>query len=174
MQKFIPSWQRGLIQRAGRRVLVKTVIAARPVHQLLILDAPDWVIEDINSWMRAFFWAGKEKTNGGQCLVAWNTICRPTNFGGLGIKYLKLQALALRVRWEWLRRTDLDRPWQGLGLTVDDEARMVFDSLVSIQVGRGDRVLFWRDRWILGFSVHDIAPLIVQLVDTRMINRRTV
>lgn len=72
------------MQRAGRLILVNSVIAARPVHQLLILEAPAWVLEDINGWMRAFFWAGKDKVNGGKCLVAWNSICRPLKFGGFG------------------------------------------------------------------------------------------
>lgn len=57
---------------------------------------------------------------------------------------------------------------------VDDETRGVFDSLVCISAGRGDRVLFWRDRWIHGFSVTDIAPNIRAMVDTRVINHRTV
>lgn len=35
-------------------------------------------------------------------------------------------------------------------------------------------MLLWRDRWIHGFSVEDIAPMIFALVDTRTINRRTV
>ena len=148
VRKMVPSWQRGFIQRSGRLVLIKSVVTARPVHQLLIMDAPDWVFKEIDAWMRMFLWAGKDKTNGGQCLVAWNTICRLTCFGGLGVKNLKLQALALRVRWEWLRRVDKDRPWSNLALSVDGDATMVFDSLVGIEVGRGDRVLFWKDRWI--------------------------
>ena len=87
---------------------------------------------------------------------------------------LRLQSLALRVRWEWLRRTDPVRPWQGLSMDVDREARAVFDSLVRIEVGRGDNVLFWRDRWIHGFAVRYIAPLLHCMVDTRTRNRRTV
>jgi hypothetical protein len=142
VQMFIPAWQRGFLKRSSRLVLVKSVIAARPVHQLLVLDAPEWVFEDINGWIRSFFWASKEKSNGGRCLVAWNTICRPTCYGGLGVKNLKLQTLALRVRWEWLRRTDPKRPWQGLAMMVDSEAKGVFDSMVSIPVGQGNKVLF--------------------------------
>lgn len=56
----------------------------------------------------------------------------------------------------------------------DKDALRVFDSLVKIDVGDGSRVLFWRDRWIHGFAVVDIAPLIYGMVDTRTINRRTV
>lgn len=57
---------------------------------------------------------------------------------------------------------------------VDDDARQVFDSLVRIVVGKGDKVLFWRDRWIHRFVVHDIAPSIADRVDTRKRNKRTV
>ena len=82
---FMPPWQRGLMAREGRLVLVKTVIAAKPIHHLLVAEAPLWVLEEINGWMRSFFWAGKEEANGGQCLVAWEMICYPFEFGGLGV-----------------------------------------------------------------------------------------
>ena len=98
VRKFVPAWQRGLIQRPGRLVLVQSVVSARPVHHLLIADAPDWVFEEMNKWMRSFFWAGKERLNGGQCLVAWDKVCMPKQLGGLGVRNLKAHALALRVR----------------------------------------------------------------------------
>jgi hypothetical protein len=62
----------------------------------------------------SFFCAGKDEVQGGQCLVAWRTICKSKEFGRLGVKDLRLQGLALRVRWMWLRRIDPERPWQGL------------------------------------------------------------
>ncbi|KAE8819242.1 Serine/threonine-protein kinase CTR1 [Hordeum vulgare] len=153
VRKCIPAWQRGLIQHPGRLILVKYVIAARPLHQLIVLNAPEWVLEDIEKWMRSFFWAGKDKVNGGQCLVAWSQVFRPTRFGGLGIKDLRLQAIALRVRWDWLKRADPNRPWQGLKLMDDEAASLVLNSLVKIIVGNGARVLFWKDRWIHGFTI---------------------
>ncbi|XP_073355143.1 uncharacterized protein [Aegilops tauschii subsp. strangulata] len=171
---FVPAWQHGLIQRPGRLILVKSMIAAKPVHHFMVIEASDWVFEELDRWMRAFFWKGKEKVNGGQCLVTWNAICRPTDYGGLGIKCLKQQALALRVRWEWLLRTDPNRPWQGLPMATDGMAKRVFDSLVCIKVGNGSRVQFWSNIWIFGFAVIDIVPLIHGLVDTRTRNRRKV
>ena len=103
--------------------MVKSVVAAKPIHHFMITDAPAWVFEELDKWMRDFFWAGKEKSHGGQCLVAWDAVCKPTSFEGLGVKNLALQALTLRVRWEWLRRYDPSRPWQGLNMIVDDQAR---------------------------------------------------
>ncbi|KAE8798457.1 Serine/threonine-protein kinase CTR1 [Hordeum vulgare] len=98
VRKLIPAWQRGIIQRPGRLILVKSVISARPVHQLLMLNAPTWVFEEIDKWLKVFFWARKEKANGGLCLVAWEKVCLPTCLGGLGVKDLRVRPIALLVR----------------------------------------------------------------------------
>jgi hypothetical protein len=161
-----------MIQKSGRLVLVKSVISARPIHQLMVAEAPAWVLEELARWMRAFFWAGKKEINGGQCLVAWDTICKPTRFGGLGVKDLRLQGLALRARWCWLRRTDPSRPWQGLPAINDQEANDVFQSLAQFRVGDGESILFWKDRWINGRNAEEIAPEAAALVPTRRKNTR--
>jgi hypothetical protein len=57
------------------------------------------------------FLVGKKEISEGQCLVAGEYICRLWDQGGLRVKDLKLQSLALRTRWEWLRRTDMGRPY---------------------------------------------------------------
>jgi hypothetical protein len=44
--KIVPAWQRGMMARPGRLVLVKAVLAARPVHQLLMAEAPCWLLEE--------------------------------------------------------------------------------------------------------------------------------
>ena len=58
-KSFAPAWHRGLIHRPGRLVLVKAVIAAKPIHHFMITEAPVWVFEEIGQWMLSFFWAGK-------------------------------------------------------------------------------------------------------------------
>ncbi|KAM0853896.1 hypothetical protein ACQ4PT_050778 [Festuca glaucescens] len=155
--KCVPAWQRGLIRREGRLVLINSVVAARAVHQMVVAEAPVWLLEEINKWMRAFFWAGKDEVHGGQCLVAWRSICKPKEFGGLGVKDLRLQGLTLRVRWHWLRRTDPERPWQGLPGLNDLEAAGVFQSLARFSVGDGRLTYFWRDRWISGYTAEELA-----------------
>lgn len=100
-----------MVAREGRLILIKSVIAAKPIHQLLITEALAWLLEEVNKWMLSFFWAAKDKVNDGQCLVAWNNICKPEYFGGPGVKNLRLQGLAFQVRWEWLKRTGANRPW---------------------------------------------------------------
>jgi hypothetical protein len=133
----IPSWQGGTIAKEGRLALIKSVISARPLQQLLIADAPVWLLYEVNKWARAFFWARKEEVNDGYCLVAWDNICKPTCFGGLGVDDLKLHGLASCIRWEWLRRSGVNSGSRG---------------------------------WLSG-TLH---PLVLQLVNTRNRNRRTV
>jgi hypothetical protein len=53
------------------------VISSRPVHHLLVSEALAWLLDELNGWLRAFFWAGKDKVQGGCCLVSWEKICWP-------------------------------------------------------------------------------------------------
>jgi hypothetical protein len=172
--KSVPGWQRGLIGREGRLVLINSVVAARAVHQMVVAEAPVWMLEEIIKWMRAFFWAGKDEVQGGQCLVAWRSICKPKELGGLGVKDLRLQGLALRVRWLWLRRTDPERPWQALPGLNDPEAAGVFQSLAQFTVGDGRLTYFWRDRWIGGYTAEELAPEVFASIPTRRSNTRLV
>jgi hypothetical protein len=59
-------------------------------------------------------------------------------------------------------------------MAKDSEARQVFDSLVSIFVGDGSKVLFWRDRGIDGRAAEDFAPGLSLTISTRAKNSRTV
>jgi hypothetical protein len=52
----VPAWQRGMIEKSGRLILIKSVISARPIHQLIVEEAPAWVLEELVKWMRAFLW----------------------------------------------------------------------------------------------------------------------
>jgi hypothetical protein len=131
-----------MIVRTGRLLLIKEVISACTIHHLLVEEAPVWMLEEVAKWLRTFFWARKKQVSGGQCLVAWESICKPIRFGGLGIKDPRLQGLALRVRWEWLARMSASRAWQGLPMCKDPQACGVFWSLARITVGDGKMVRF--------------------------------
>jgi hypothetical protein len=171
---IILAWQHIMIARPGSSSLVKSVMAACPIHHLLIADAPCWLLDEMGKGSRGFYWGAMARANRGQCIVAWDQVCKPYVFGGLGIKDLWLQGLKLRIRWEWLSRTDPSRPWQGLPMATDAKAREVFDRLIRITRGDGKRVLFLRDKWIQGGSVTDIVPNIAGKVTTRHRNARTV
>jgi hypothetical protein len=42
----LPAW--GLIGRSERLMLIKAVVSARPIHQLLVMEAPVWLLEELD------------------------------------------------------------------------------------------------------------------------------
>ncbi|KAE8790034.1 putative ribonuclease H protein [Hordeum vulgare] len=110
--------------------------------------------------------------HGGKCAVSWDHVCRPKRQGGLGVVDLYRRGIALRLRWEWLRHTDGSRPWQGLNLFPDKQVAQAFGSMVKWSLGSGSQILFWKDGWINGATIKEIAPLVLARVRTQVANRR--
>ena len=95
---ILPGWQRGLVTRPGRRILVNQVMRAHATHHLMIAEAPKWALERVDKGCWAFFWAGTEAVNGGKCVVSWARVCRPKHLGGLGVIDLFKHGITLRLR----------------------------------------------------------------------------
>ena len=91
-------------------------------------------------------------------------MCRPLEYGGLGIRDLERAGLALRVRWLWYTRTDDNRAWQGLDLQFTPEERVLFFASTTMILGDGLTALFWDDRWLQGQSIRELAPALSQCI----------
>lgn len=94
----LPKWQGNLLSFGGRLVVIKSVLSTMPVYQLMEMKLPKWVLTAIGKRRRSLLWSGDESVKGGKCLVAWDKVCRPTVFGGVGIQNLQLIGYALRLR----------------------------------------------------------------------------
>jgi len=142
----LPGWKASLMNRAGRLVLTRVVLTATVIYLLIAVDLPKWVIRAIDKKQRGFLWRGQKKANGGKCLVAWEKVQRPFEYGGLGIHNLEFFGWALRIRWLWAQKTDPSRPWAGLTIQVPQKAQALFHMAVDAIVGNGETILFWSDR----------------------------
>ena len=149
------------------------VLTTAPIYHLIALDLPKWFFKAIDKRRRGFLWKGHDHANGGNCLVAWEKVQRPLEYGGLGIHNLELLGSALRIRWLWAEKTNHDRPWAGLPLTVPQKAKALFDVAVDAIVGNGEEILFWKDRWLDGHTLAEIAPNLFRTVTKRTVKRRT-
>ena len=62
------------MNKVGRATLVQAVLSAMPVHLLNAISVPKWFHQGGGQIRRSFLWQGKEKANGGCCLVAWERL----------------------------------------------------------------------------------------------------
>ena len=95
-------WKGKLMNFAGQRVLVRTVLSSLPTFALTVLKVPKRVLKENDKARRRFLWAQDEALTGGKCKVAWSSVCSPVEKGGLGIPDLHRFGSALRLCWLWL------------------------------------------------------------------------
>ena len=74
--------QGSLMARSGRLVWVKSVLRAVPIYAMTADSLPPWARKEMDAICRKFFWAGRDESIHGKCMVAWEAMCRPSQLGG--------------------------------------------------------------------------------------------
>lgn len=128
----------------------------------------------MNKICRGFLWCAKAHASGGQCAVAWDSVCSPKWAVGLGLPNLQWLNIAFQARWPWLQWSDPSHSWSEFRINVPDEARQLFRVAARSTVGNGQSTLFWEDRWLDGHRVQELAPTIFARVSRVLRSTRTV
>jgi hypothetical protein len=140
----------------------------------MALNLPLWFIKAVDKIHHGYLWKGRIDAKGGHCLVAWPKVTRPKELGGLGIADLQVLKWALRVRWLWLKKADDSKPWASFQFSASKVLQYFFSMAVTFEVGDGCTTLFWKDRWLHGHCIADLAPHLLALVPARIVNKRSV
>jgi hypothetical protein len=138
--------------------LTQTTLSALLVHISICCCLSAWAIEEIDRRRHAFLWTGTESVSGRRCKLAWPIVCAPKEHGGLGIPDLRVLGYALRLRWEWLRRTEPGSAWALLSSTPERKVSTMFSASVSVEIGDGSSVRFWTDAWLPEGAICVFAP----------------
>ena len=87
---------------AGKVVLVKAILNSYLLFQCSLLLAPVKIINQIEGLLKSFLWNGGN-TGGGKkyALVSWKIVKLPRKEGGLQIRDLKFQNLAIGAKLLW-------------------------------------------------------------------------
>lgn len=158
LAKRLRGWKAKLIALPGRIELVRTVLSAMAIYRIMAIAPPIWFLKMIDKLRRGFLWAADETAPAGKCLVSWKEVCRPHEFGGLGVLDLQRQGAALRARWHWLRWTDDTRPWTDLTMPHDPAVECIFRASTEIIIGDGRKTSFWHAHWAQGCRPADRWP----------------
>ncbi|KAM0911172.1 hypothetical protein ACQ4PT_013675 [Festuca glaucescens] len=170
----LPGWKASLLDKGGRLELVHPTLSAMSIFSMMSLDIPIKTILAIEKIIRGFLWKGRKDVKGGHCLVAWDKVCTPKEWGGLGIPNLRMMNVALRTRWLWLQRVDDSKPWKELNIQVPQLARQLFEGATYSVLRDGASTLFWTDRCLPDGWISDIAPNLFDAVPKRVVSRRQV
>lgn len=156
-------WQGKHAALAGRIVLVKAVLATIAIYHLTPLDIPVEVKRKIDSILHAYLWAGIDKLSGRKCKINWDLVCKPKQYGALGLLNLDKYSNDLRLRWLWLEWVDTSKHWIGLGTPCTDDDRDLCVAATHGTVGNGHIARFWSSSWLQDIRPRDIAPNIFVL-----------
>ncbi|KAK2365796.1 hypothetical protein QL285_079253 [Trifolium repens] len=95
--KKINSWSGRALSRAGKEVMIKSVIQAIPSYIMSIYLIPQAIIDEIERMMNAFWWGGGSQKKGIRWL-SWERLACPKSQGGMGFRNLKAFNLSMLAK----------------------------------------------------------------------------
>ena len=97
----IQNWGSNWLNTAGKTILLKAVLNSMPIYQSSIMLAPALVIHKMESMLRKFLWEGGKGNEKKFHLISWKKIQKPRSEGGLQVRSLASQNLALGAKLLW-------------------------------------------------------------------------
>ncbi|XP_058757405.1 uncharacterized protein LOC131630662 [Vicia villosa] len=110
-KKRLDTWKGRNISIGGRVTLINAVLNAIPSFTFSFYKSPLKVLNKIRGIQRNFLWSGnanKRSIN----WVKWDTICKPKDKGGLGVRDVGEFNRALLLKWKWRLLKDDGAVWK--------------------------------------------------------------
>jgi Reverse transcriptase (RNA-dependent DNA polymerase) len=168
-ERRLAGWKADLLSIGGRLVLLNSILTTQLAYFMSVFVLPKWVIMRLEKIQRRFLWHGHKEKQGQTrpvYLASWLMVTRSKRQGALGVRDLTLANHSLMIKWMWwwvqervawwkeatstfaphIRPWELSnrsRFWSSMKVLVP-----IFESSVRFQVGQGDTIQFWHDRWL--------------------------
>ncbi|GJV08696.1 RNA-directed DNA polymerase, eukaryota, reverse transcriptase zinc-binding domain protein [Tanacetum coccineum] len=143
-------WRNKALSYSGRLQLITSALSSMQVYWASVFLLPKNMIYEINKLFKGFLELTK-----GKAKVSWDSICKPKDQGGLGIKNLQEWNEVLLIKKLW--NVVSNKSWKEM-LRLRDKIR----KHVLWKIGDGNSVNAWYDNW-------DVRGPLCGIVTTREI-----
>ncbi|CAI0409373.1 unnamed protein product [Linum tenue] len=170
LDKRLSGWKIRSLSLAGRVTLALSVLNALPNYVMQTAVLPCHICDVIDKKIRNFVW-GAEEGRTKIHLVTWETVCKPKEEGGLGLRSARALNLAYIMKLCWNFITDNNTLW--IRILQDKYIKTNSDGTISMRHQRvsrlwkgmleafplvkqgtiwdirdGESVKFWLDSWV--------------------------
>ncbi|XP_056692237.1 uncharacterized protein [Spinacia oleracea] len=135
----VRGWQAKLLNMAGRRTLIKSVLNSQPLYVMQTNLLPASTIYELEICTRKFLW-NKPDQNRYMSRLSWDKITSSVTYGGLGIRRLKEWNLAFMAKLGWTIPTKPDKLWVKLF-----KEKYINKSNFMDCISNGNQSALWRD-----------------------------
>ena len=164
------------LSQGARLQLISSALTSMPVYYMCSLQLPAGIISQLDRILRQCLWRDNKDTPK-QALAAWDMLCKPKMYGGVGIVNFrkKNEALLLKMLDKFYNKVNV--PWVQLiwyshyqgkvphaeepcgSFWWKDVMKLVnqYREVSVVRPGRGDSFLFWSDKWDLNGVVQPLA-----------------
>ncbi|GLT71798.1 hypothetical protein SLA2020_437910 [Shorea laevis] len=165
------------LSAGARLLLIKHVLSSLPVHLLSVLPVPKQIFGKINRLFSTFFW-GSSEGRPKRKWVSWESVCRPVDEGGVGIRNIMEVYSSLQSKFAWKFLSE-DTLWsrffkakyvknQHISLVDSSKGSRFWKMLIksihmvvdkSIWCVKEGNLSFWRDKWMDTGPICQTVPI---------------
>lgn len=107
----LEGWNRNLISKAGKAVLIQSVIQAIPSYTMATFRVPYMLCKELDMCVKKLWWSSGNKNGRYMALRPWEDLCKPKIAGGLGFRRFVDINIALLAKLAWKIASEEDSLW---------------------------------------------------------------
>ncbi|XP_042969115.1 uncharacterized protein LOC122301804 [Carya illinoinensis] len=188
----VNNWKNTFLSQAGKEILLKAVVQAIPTYSMSVFMLPRRLCKEIVVVMAKFWW-GHMQNDRRIHWRGWSRMGDSKKRGGLGFRELESFNKAMLAKQVWrmlnnpsslvarvmkekyFKRENLLEARLGRGPSLIWRSLWSSMSLIKSgliwQVGRGNKIKVWKDKWIPSSSFHMVSSPVNLLDEDACVNQ---